>query len=299
MKKTIFLISAIVFMFVFSLSAAWSQDNKSVAKKEAVAAPEDKEQAEILKKVDLFYQVVSDGEAQKNPLILIAAIRLFDSLPFTGLVKPAQDDKKDVSVYNRTVLLNEARQYAAGDTELLALLAKIENTPESTEVRGQYDRGGPGNYYRHGGGHNSGVYQGSRYADSRHGGGGYRVDRYDDVYYDGGHAQTCFIATAAYGSPLAERVDTLRRFRDQWLLKSNLGASFVDFYYQHSQPLAYAISKSSPARAVTRTFLYPITVIAGACLGQITDIIQVVLVFALLMAFIVLLWRRKTQHASS
>ena len=309
MKKTICIIGIIVFMCAFSFSTVWSQVEESVVQKETSTTPDNKEQAEISKKVDFFYQVVSYGEAKKNPLIMITAISLFDDLPFADIVRPGQDDKKGAPTYNRATLLEEAKQYAAGDTELLTVLAKIENAPETTVVRGRQSRTGTGNYYTNTGGR-SGVYQGGgrgSYAQSGgpgggpgggHGGGhggGPGGGPGGGYSHFGGHGRECFIATAAYGSPLAERVDTLRRFRDQLLLKSNLGAIFVDFYYRHSQSLANAISKSSPARAVTRTFLYPVTVVAGACLGQFTDIIQIVLALGFLFVFIALLWRRKTQ----
>ncbi len=64
----------------------------------------------------------------------------------------------------------------------------------------------------------------------------------------------CFIATAAYGSPLASEVIFLSRFRDDVLLNSKLGALFVSFYYRSSPPLAMLIAKADFLRAATRTF---------------------------------------------
>jgi tetratricopeptide (TPR) repeat protein len=62
----------------------------------------------------------------------------------------------------------------------------------------------------------------------------------------------CFIATAAYGSPLAPEVMTLRRFRDEILLASEFGRSFVGFYYFISPSLASLISKDKHLRKLTR-----------------------------------------------
>lgn len=65
----------------------------------------------------------------------------------------------------------------------------------------------------------------------------------------------CFIATAAYGSPVAPEVMILRQFRDDVLLSSRLGRAFVSFYYFASPPIARLISKTRFLRAITRLLL--------------------------------------------
>jgi hypothetical protein len=65
----------------------------------------------------------------------------------------------------------------------------------------------------------------------------------------------CFIATAAYGSPVAPEVMILRQFRDNVLLCSKLGRAFVNFYYFASPPMAWLISKTRFLRAITRLLL--------------------------------------------
>ena len=64
--------------------------------------------------------------------------------------------------------------------------------------------------------------------------------------------QGCFIATACYGSPLAEEIDVLRDFRDTVLLESRTGARLVDTYYTASPPMARLIERNDALRYVVR-----------------------------------------------
>ena len=65
----------------------------------------------------------------------------------------------------------------------------------------------------------------------------------------------CFIATAAYGTPLVEEVEVLRQFRDEVLLQNSLGSRFVNFYYEVSPPLADFLSEHQPLRTLVRELL--------------------------------------------
>ena len=76
----------------------------------------------------------------------------------------------------------------------------------------------------------------------------------------------CFIATAAYGTPMARDVDALRRLRDGALLTNPLGRLAVAAYYAISPPLARAIASDERLRSGARTMLEPAVALARAWL---------------------------------
>lgn len=73
-----------------------------------------------------------------------------------------------------------------------------------------------------------------------------------------GSNYACFIATAAYGSPLEPHVVVLRQFRDQYLKRTALGRAFIRFYYRYSPPVAAAIARREPLRGLVRALLTPV-----------------------------------------
>jgi YVTN family beta-propeller protein len=89
---------------------------------------------------------------------------------------------------------------------------------------------------------------------------------------------SCFIATAAYGSPLDSHVAVLRDFRDKYLLTNPIGKTFCQFYSRYSPPIADSIRQHEALKTVTRWMLVPIIylieypyflvfiVIVGACM---------------------------------
>ena len=62
----------------------------------------------------------------------------------------------------------------------------------------------------------------------------------------------CFIATAAYGTPLHADINVLRDFRDEYLMTNPLGRGFVKLYYETSPPIAEAISEHEGLRTGVR-----------------------------------------------
>jgi hypothetical protein len=74
----------------------------------------------------------------------------------------------------------------------------------------------------------------------------------------GGGGGGCFIATAAYGSPLAPQVQLLREVRDRYLLRNPVGRAFIALYYRLSPPVAEIIARSETLRAAVRVGLMPL-----------------------------------------
>ena len=105
----------------------------------------------------------------------------------------------------------------------------------------------------------------------------------------------CFIATAAYDSPLHPHVGILRDFRDIYLLPSKLGRTLVNLYYKYSPSVAELIAKNKALRVMVRINLLPLVALSYSMLhfGPVITAVMLLLIF-LLPVFLVWLYRRKT-----
>jgi hypothetical protein len=83
------------------------------------------------------------------------------------------------------------------------------------------------------------------------------VDSPYSIRADFGGAGGCFIATAAYGTPMAEEIQILREFRDEYLLPNLVGKALVDCYYKVSPSIAGFISEHPCLKPIVRTGLLP------------------------------------------
>lgn len=74
----------------------------------------------------------------------------------------------------------------------------------------------------------------------------------------------CFIATAAYGSSLHRNLKPLRWFRDRVLLRSKIGAEFVDWYYQNGPSAAKVVANYPALQLAVQAVLWiPVLIISA------------------------------------
>ena len=115
----------------------------------------------------------------------------------------------------------------------------------------------------------------------------------------GGGGGGCFIVTAAHGSLLAPHVQILREFRDRFLLGSDIGKAFVNFYYKYSPPIADFIAKHGIFRAAVWLCLFPLMGMSWLALhaGIVPALtfLGIMIYMTVLMLRALLLFKRRQQ----
>jgi len=114
------------------------------------------------------------------------------------------------------------------------------------------------------------------------------------THRSGSGGASCFIATAAFGSPVEPHVKVLREFRDHTLLTNRVGRAFVDLYYTYSPPLADIIAKHDSLRMIVRWSLIPIVAVSWTTLqiGAWETLALSVLLLALMSTAAVVVLKR-------
>ncbi|MDF1526278.1 MAG: hypothetical protein P1S59_08430 [bacterium] len=107
----------------------------------------------------------------------------------------------------------------------------------------------------------------------------------------GGGGGGCFIATAAYGSPMEAEVDLLREYRDNYLVHRGWGRVLLAVYYTVSPKPADFIARHPLLKQGARIMLSPIigTVRSGAHTGALPVVVGFMLVLIPLAGGLVLL----------
>ncbi len=105
----------------------------------------------------------------------------------------------------------------------------------------------------------------------------------------GGKKGGCFIATAAYGSPLHPHLDILRDFRDKYLMPNGFGRKLVELYYRYSPSIASFIAGHKLLKAAVRVNLLPVIAFSSLVVHFGPAATAVVLVF--MLAFVILFIR--------
>jgi hypothetical protein len=105
----------------------------------------------------------------------------------------------------------------------------------------------------------------------------------------------CFIATAAYGSPVDSRVEVLREFRDSYLMTNPVGRSLTSAYYRLSPPAAQFIVDHPSLKPPVQAALWPAVALSAAAVN--TALVHIVAIAgALALVSLALVWwlRRRT-----
>jgi hypothetical protein len=106
----------------------------------------------------------------------------------------------------------------------------------------------------------------------------------------------CFIATAAYRSPLAPQVERLRTLRRRYLLRSAVGRELVGIYDRASHPVAVRVAHSPRLRALTRLALTPLDMWVGLFLWSPVLGVLVPAVGITLVGLRAIVWRRRRHR---
>jgi len=105
---------------------------------------------------------------------------------------------------------------------------------------------------------------GIRAFDGCHNAGAVAIAKVTTLARVSGAVDACFVATAAYGSLLANDVELLRHFRDSLLRSNAIGELGVETYYTFGPALAGVIGESDLLRTSARGFLRPLVELVRA-----------------------------------
>jgi hypothetical protein len=111
-------------------------------------------------------------------------------------------------------------------------------------------------------------------------------------------AEGCFIATAAYGTPMAEEIEVLRDFRDEYLLTNAVGEALVNLYYTVSPPMALFITEHPSLRLVVRAGLVPLVAMSALAVNTTPGEKTVIVGLLMLVTVVLSVWvaRRRGRH---
>jgi hypothetical protein len=109
----------------------------------------------------------------------------------------------------------------------------------------------------------------------------------------------CFIATAAYGSPMAEEIQVLRDFRDRYMLTNSLGQALTALYYQASPPIAEFIVEHPTLKPAVRAALLPAVVMSTVAVNAAPAEKTAAIGMLVLVSVAVAVWAAKRRGRGS
>jgi hypothetical protein len=92
---------------------------------------------------------------------------------------------------------------------------------------------------------------------------------------------------------MAEEIQVLREFRDEYLLADPLGQALVDTYYRGSPPVAEFITEHPKLKPVVRAGLVPAMAASAIAVGTTPAEKTVMVCLLVLVSVVVATWARK------
>jgi hypothetical protein len=105
----------------------------------------------------------------------------------------------------------------------------------------------------------------------------------------------CFIATAAYGTPMAKEIAILREFRDKYLMTNPVGKGLVEFYYRVSPPIAEFITEHPGLKPIVRVGLLPVVTMSTVAVNTTPAGKVGVVGFLLLVSVALVVWAKRRR----
>ena len=109
----------------------------------------------------------------------------------------------------------------------------------------------------------------------------------------------CFIATAAYGTPMAGEIEILREFRDDYLLTNPVGKALVELYYRVSPPIAEFITEHPALKPIVRVGLVPAVAMSAVAVNTSPAEKAAIVGFLVLVPVALAVWVRRGRGRGS
>jgi hypothetical protein len=109
---------------------------------------------------------------------------------------------------------------------------------------------------------------------------------------------SCYIATAAYGTPMAKEIEILREFRDKYLMTNPVGKGLVEFYYRVSPPIAEFITEHPTLKPIVRAGLVPAVAVSTIAVNTTSAAEAAIIGLLVLTSAALAVWatRRRGRH---
>jgi len=110
-----------------------------------------------------------------------------------------------------------------------------------------------------------------------------------------GAGPRCCVATAAYSTPMAEEIQILRQFRDEYLFTNPVGQALVGLYYRISPPIAEFITESPGLKRIVRAGLLPAVAMSAVAVST-TPAEKMAIIALLVLASVALaVWAKRRR----